>query len=383
MTLVYHRHGIWSDLLVFSKQTVYTFFCSMRELSTPAHCTCASVAKKQFPGATIFLGESENTMIQPVFEEDDDSAEKSPSSPLPHVIPKYEPPVVTRQAVVHESSSGTASDENDSINTSLPAPIPTTRAKRTPAQLADVAAACRARFPIGQNYSVIYVDPPWEYTSTHNYNNAYPNMTMQQLCELPVNDIAHPKGCLLFLWVSGPQMANALRVIEAWNFRYYGIWTVWRKMRSNWSGPRSTPSYLTRPSHEFVLVATSGRVRITHWRRTKTMCAEFEWPRQAHSAKPHAIRDRIEEFLHPQYLERKIELFSRHLVRGWCAWGLDVPDYYQDADDLRIKRGHVKDVRHPDIKNMADVQFSHRKKHRTMPMIDTETETETKVEIKE
>lgn len=38
--------------------------------------------------------------------------------------------------------------------------------------------------------------------------------------------------CLLFMWTTGPQMANAIELGEAWGFEYKTIAFVWDKMES-------------------------------------------------------------------------------------------------------------------------------------------------------
>ena len=55
-------------------------------------------------------------------------------------------------------------------------------------------------FP-NKKYSVIYADPPWSYQDKRCNGNAadhYPTMRIEDICSLPVQDIADD-NCVLFL----------------------------------------------------------------------------------------------------------------------------------------------------------------------------------------
>ena len=47
----------------------------------------------------------------------------------------------------------------------------------------------------------------------------YPTMSIGGLCALPVETLAE-KDCLSFLWVTFPQLPEALRLINAWGFSF-------------------------------------------------------------------------------------------------------------------------------------------------------------------
>lgn len=71
-------------------------------------------------------------------------------------------------------------------------------------------------FP-NKKYSVIYADPPWSYQDKHCYGNAvdhYPTMRIEDICNLPVQDLASD-NCVLFLWATYPKLQEAMKVIEA------------------------------------------------------------------------------------------------------------------------------------------------------------------------
>ena len=78
---------------------------------------------------------------------------------------------------------------------------------------------------------MIYADPPWRYTQKNLRGTAerhYPTMSMDELCALPVAELAAP-DCALFLWATFPQLPEALRLIKAWGFQYKSVAFVWLK----------------------------------------------------------------------------------------------------------------------------------------------------------
>ncbi len=78
---------------------------------------------------------------------------------------------------------------------------------------------------------MIYADPPWRYTQKGLQGAAekhYPTMGMDEICALPVADLAAPNS-VLFLWATFPQLPEALRLINAWGFTYKSVAFVWLK----------------------------------------------------------------------------------------------------------------------------------------------------------
>ena len=92
-------------------------------------------------------------------------------------------------------------------------------------------------FPNGK-YSVIYADPPWRYSDRKCNGNAedhYPTMKLEDICNLPVKDLA-ADNCVLFLWATYPMLKEALQVIEAWGFKYKSIGFQWVKLNRSGKG---------------------------------------------------------------------------------------------------------------------------------------------------
>lgn len=185
-----------------------------------------------------------------------------------------------------------------------------------------------------KKYQVIYADPPWDYGGKMQYDKTtiksenagfekkifissaafkYPTLKIKQLKELNVESIADD-DCILFMWTTGPQMANAVSLGEAWGFKYKTVAFVWDKMIHN-------PGRYTLSQTEFVLAFKKGRFPTPRGaRNVRQMLAV---PRGRHSQKPVEVIDGITRMFPSQ---EKIELFARNNYVGWDNWGLEIPD---------------------------------------------------------
>ena len=185
-----------------------------------------------------------------------------------------------------------------------------------------------------KKYQIIYADPPWDYGGKMQYDKStikeenigfekkifissasfkYPTLKMKQLKELDVNSIA-ADDCILFLWTTGPQLANAVELGEAWGFEYKTIAFVWDKMIHN-------PGRYTLSQTEFVLAFKKGKFPTPRGARNIRQMVAI--PRSKHSEKPVEVIDGITKMFPEQ---DKIELFARKNYVGWDNWGLEIPD---------------------------------------------------------
>jgi N6-adenosine-specific RNA methylase IME4 len=167
----------------------------------------------------------------------------------------------------------------------------------------------------GKRYGVIYADPEWRFEvfSTESgldraADNHYPTSTLEEICARDVASIA-ADDCVLFMWVTGPMLANSFKVLGAWGFTY--------KSRFVWGKEKIGNGYWVRDNAEELLIATRGDVPCP------AMGDQFEalqcLPKGAHSAKPERFAEIIESYF-PNL--PKIELNRRGPPRpGWDAWG--------------------------------------------------------------
>jgi len=186
----------------------------------------------------------------------------------------------------------------------------------------------------GKKYDIIYADPPWDYNGKMQYDRSsiktvnvgfeknifissavfkYPTLKLKDLKTLVVSSIA-ADDCLLFMWTTGPQMAHAVELGQAWGFEYKTVAFVWDKMVHN-------PGRYTLSQTEFCLVFKRGRIPTPRGARNIRQLVQM--PRSRHSEKPEIVIEGITKMFPTQ---RKIELFARKSYSGWDNWGLEIPD---------------------------------------------------------
>ena len=142
-----------------------------------------------------------------------------------------------------------------------------------------------------KKYGIIYADPPWSY-SDKGCNGAaeaqYPCMKIDEICALPVKDIAAPDS-VLFLWATYPMLREALKTIEAWGFTYKSIAFQWVKVNRSGGGFFYGLGRWTRGNTEPCLLATKGKPS----RVSNSVSQLIFSPIQQHSKKPDETRNRI------------------------------------------------------------------------------------------
>ena len=185
-----------------------------------------------------------------------------------------------------------------------------------------------------KKYQVIYADPPWDYGGKMQYDKStiksenegfkrdifissasfkYPTLKLKDLMLLDVGSIA-ADDCILFMWTTGPQMANSIKLGESWGFEYKTVAFVWDKMVHN-------PGRYTLSQTEFVLAFKKGKFPTPRGARNVRQLVQVH--RGEHSEKPLQVIDGITKMF-PQ--QDKIELFARNNFNGWDNWGLEIPD---------------------------------------------------------
>lgn len=187
--------------------------------------------------------------------------------------------------------------------------------------------------PIPQkNYSLIVIDPPWTYSlresdRKHRNRTPYPNMSDEEILNLPIGEIAAQNAYLL-LWTTNNHISLAFQCLEAWGFTHKSLFT-WVKVTedstSNHIKLRIGTGHYGRSCTEHFLVATIGKPSsFTHLKLTNIPNVILA-PRTEHSRKPEeffAMANRLGDALGGP----KIELFARQLRDGWDAWGAEVSE---------------------------------------------------------
>ena len=172
-------------------------------------------------------------------------------------------------------------------------------------------------FSIDKKFRVIYADPPWQYDDPQDNPNLggaqkhYNTMPIEDLCALPIKDIAD-KDAVLFLWITSPKLNLFLQLMEAWGFDYKTSF-VWDKVKHNMGHYNSV-------RHEFLLIGGRGK-STPDLKRLYDSVISIERS-EKHSEKPIEFIDMIDQLY--QYGDR-IELFARQAKKeNWYFWGNEV-----------------------------------------------------------
>ena len=159
-------------------------------------------------------------------------------------------------------------------------------------------------------YRVIVADPPWPYElrkedPSHRGTQPYPQMSIAQICAMPVAGLAHA-DCILWLWTTNHHMHEAFTVLDAWGFKHKTILT-WVK------DGMGTGDWL-RGQTEHCLMAVRGKPTVHLTNQTTVLAG----PMRAHSQKPDEFYAFVEGLCPaPRYAE----LFSRHQRDNWDGHG--------------------------------------------------------------
>lgn len=164
--------------------------------------------------------------------------------------------------------------------------------------------------PTGQRFPILYADPATRYVSgfgDRSIENHYPTMTTEELLALPVGELAL-RDAVLFVWSTVPQIANTMKMIEAWGFKYVSEWC--------WDKAIHGTGHWGFNQHEPLLIATRGDFPApVPGTQPRSIYREAKGE---HSEKPAWFAEQIER-IWPSL--PKIELFARAPRPGWAAWG--------------------------------------------------------------
>jgi len=180
-------------------------------------------------------------------------------------------------------------------------------------------------------YTTIYADPPWRFQNRtgkmapeHQRLLRYPTMTLEEILELPVNQVAAAQSHL-YLWVPNALIAEGLEVMKHWGFTYKTN-LVWYKTRLDGGPDGRGVGFYFRNVTELVLFGVRGHMRTLDPGRTQVNLVPQR--KREHSRKPDEFYDLIEECSPGPYLE----LFARRPRPGWTQWG------NEDVEDVSAHR---------------------------------------------
>lgn len=180
------------------------------------------------------------------------------------------------------------------------------------------------------SFSTILADPPWRFTNRtgkvapeHTRLRRYQTMRIEDICELPVKEIANDPSHL-YLWCPNALLPWGLQVMKEWGFQYKGN-VVWYKIRKDGGPDGRGVGFYFRNVTELLLFGVCGNLRTLPPGRRQVNLIESQ--KREHSRKPDEVYTIIEECSPSPYLE----LFARNPRAGWIQWGDElgktIPNY--------------------------------------------------------
>lgn len=172
-----------------------------------------------------------------------------------------------------------------------------------------------------RSYSLVMIDCAWTFKLRSKLGEKksaqahYACMSIQDIAALPVSDLAHPEGCLFWVWGTAPMMDQQLDIVRRdWGLKFItsGVWvktTVNNKINFG-------PGYVLRGCHEPFYLCTVPGDKIdyaSHSVRSVLMSQIRE-----HSRKPEDAYDLARRLI-PH--GRAADVFTRERRPTWEPFG--------------------------------------------------------------
>ncbi|SMX38386.1 hypothetical protein MAA8898_01564 [Maliponia aquimaris] len=191
----------------------------------------------------------------------------------------------------------------------------------------------------GRKFGTIMADPPWQFQNKtgkvapeHRRLNRYATMTLDDICAMPVADLADDPAHL-YLWVPNALLPEGLQVMAAWGFQYKSN-IVWEKIRKDRGPDGRGVGFYFRNVTELLLFGVRGKnARTLAPGRSQVNFIEGTEPdgdliktrKREHSRKPDEQYEIIESCSWGPYLE----LFARGARENWTVWGNQADASYE------------------------------------------------------
>lgn len=193
-------------------------------------------------------------------------------------------------------------------------------------------------------FGTILADPPWQFSNRtgkmapeHRRLSRYSTMTLDEIMELPVAQLALPQSHL-YLWVPNALILEGLEVMKRWGFTYKTN-LVWYKIRQDGGPDGRGVGFYFRNVTELVLFGTRGNLRtLAPGRRQVNIVSSRK---REHSRKPDELYEIIEQCSPGPFLE----LFARQSRVSWSQWGNEVGAYPPTPPRRRAKPTTTKGKR--------------------------------------
>jgi N6-adenosine-specific RNA methylase IME4 len=224
-----------------------------------------------------------------------------------------------------------------------------------------------------QHFEIIVMDPPWSFNDKlmhskikRGASSHYSTLTIDDIKNLPIKELADDNGCLLALWCPSSLLVNGIHLMEYYGFQLKQTF-VWVKSKKDPFGNlfdtiKKLPivqkeiskqtikdtieevkiecnlqlnnflqfnmGRLFRASHEIALIGinSTGIYKKLQNRSQRSVCFA---PNEKHSKKPEDLQSSLEAMF-PN--TNKLEIFARRERKGWLCLGNECGD----CKDIRV-----------------------------------------------
>ena len=166
-----------------------------------------------------------------------------------------------------------------------------------------------------KRYHCLVIDPPWPSKKIEREERPnqgpfldYPTLTLEEISELPIPDLAQEEGCHVFLWVTQKYLPEGLSLFEKWGVKYQCVLT--------WVKPTGITPFSWMYNTEHVLFGRIGSLQLSKL----GIKLSFEGKTREHSRKP----DEFYEIVKQVSPNPRLELFAREPREGFEVWGNEV-----------------------------------------------------------
>jgi N6-adenosine-specific RNA methylase IME4 len=162
------------------------------------------------------------------------------------------------------------------------------------------------------------IDPAWRFRTFSEKGCGkspqakYRTMTMDEIAALPVKDLAHKDGMLLWMWCTAPGIQQQIRILEDWGFKFVTS-GAWVKTTKNGKVGFGT-GYVLRGAHELFLIGKIGRIRT----QSKSVRSAILARAREHSRKPDEAYEMARQLIP---FGRAADVFSRETRPTWESFG--------------------------------------------------------------
>ena len=193
-----------------------------------------------------------------------------------------------------------------------------------------------------KKYSIIYMDPPWEYNKRPNNTKSglgamghYGTMTMQEIKALPISDLA-AENCAVFMWCTHPKLDQQIQLFRHWGFRFCTCAFMWIKTTKA-GKPYFGVGHYTKHNSEPCYLGVKGKMTVkSNFVSQIIIQPQYrgEKGKIIHSKKPEIVREKIVELFGDL---PRLEMFARDTTDGWDVWGNEVEDRIDIFEETQMK----------------------------------------------